>query len=156
MHALGRGRVGTKSTVATLVPGFEKCQEEWKYFLDDKEKIIGAWGLAHSRLSPNIIKEAQICMCAETDSTGIPDVLCGTGYGAVLELLEYAGVGASGLQGSIGTTAKREQKWTFGRGGLNRLRSPKQEVHDDDAVSQRYNRGPLYWGQTPWGPLSGP
>lgn len=116
MHALGRGRVGTKSTVATLVPGFEKCQEEWKYFLDDKEKIIGAWGLACSRLSPNIIKEAQICMCAETDSTGIPDVLCGTGYGAVLELVHQA------CRVLLGLLPKGSRSRHLDRGGLNRLR----------------------------------
>lgn len=85
-----------------LVQGAQRphwFQENWKYFLDDKEKIIGAWGLACS----SFIKEAQMRMCAETDSTGIPDVLW---HGVWC----CFGVGGSGLQDSIGTTARREQK----------------------------------------------
>lgn len=150
VHALGRRRVGTESTVVTLVPAFEKCQDEWKSFLDDKEKIIGAWGLAHSWLSPSTIKKAQMRMCAEITHRA-SQMSCGTGYGMALDLVGQA---CRVLLGLLPKGAAVD----IGRGGLSWLRSPKQELRDDniDIVSQRQDRGSLHEGLDPWGPLSGP
>lgn len=111
MHTLGRGRAGTKSMVATLVPGLGKCLEEWNYFLDYKEKIIGAWGLVHSRLSSSI-EEDQKHVCIETDTAGSPDAMWHR-VGCCF------GVGRLDLQDFIGADAQREHP--LDRGGLNRL-----------------------------------
>lgn len=71
-HALG-----TKSMVATLVPGLGKCQEGWKYFLEGKEKImgLGAWHIAGSHQA----RRKLGCMCALRLMQQVAQMPCGTG-----------------------------------------------------------------------------
>lgn len=104
---------------------------------------LGAWHTVGCHQAPS---KKRRCVCVLRLLTGH-----GTGYGMALDLVGQA---CRVLLGLLPKGAAVD----IGRGGLSRLRSPKQELRDDniDIVSQRQDRGSLHEGLDPWGPLSGP